>query len=172
MRIYLIGYMGSGKSTLGRAFAQKQKLNFIDFDAYLEKREQQSIASIFNEKGEIYFRKQEAKYLKELLQDREDAVVSLGGGTPCYGDAMERIKAAKGTSVYINVPVTELSNRLWKERDHRPVLKHQDTPEKLEEFVRKHLFERSFYYNQADVILRTQGQTLEESLAALEKALL
>lgn len=163
--------MGCGKSTLGKALAQKQKLRFIDFDAYLEENEKQKIAEIFEKKGEIYFRKQESKYLDALLKAEEDAVISLGGGTPCYGDAMERIKAAAGTSVYIQVPVAELASRLWSQRDHRPVLKHQDTPEKLEEFVRKHLFERSFYYNQADVILRTQGQTQHESLIALEEAL-
>ncbi len=163
--------MGCGKSTLGKALAQKQKLRFIDFDAYLEENEKQKIAEIFEKKGEIYFRKQESKYLDALLKAEEDAVISLGGGTPCYGDAMKRIKAAEGTSVYIQVPVAELASRLWSQRDHRPVLKHQDTPEKLEEFVRKHLFERSFYYNQADVILRTQGQTQHESLIALEEAL-
>ncbi|PHQ29320.1 shikimate kinase [Leeuwenhoekiella nanhaiensis] len=171
MKIYLIGYMGSGKSTLGRALAQKQQLRFIDFDEYLEEKEGQSIATIFKEKGEIYFRKRESHYLDELLDLEEEAVISLGGGTPCYGDAMQRIKAAPGTSVYINVPVTELSSRLWSQREHRPVLNHQDTPEKLEEFVRKHLFERSFYYNQADLILRTQDQTPEDSLKALEAAL-
>jgi len=171
MKIYLMGYMGCGKSTLGSALAQKKNLRFIDFDAYLEKQEQRSIPDIFENKGEIYFRKQESKYLDELLNEGQDAIISLGGGTPCYGNAMQRIKEASGTSVYINVPVEELTARLWKQRDYRPVLKHQDSPEKLEEFVRKHLFERSFYYNQADVILRTQGQTQEESLLSLESVL-
>lgn len=171
MKIYLIGYMGCGKSTLGKAIASKRQLNFIDFDTYLEEREGQSIKSLFQEKGEIYFRKQESIYLSELLGNTENAIVSLGGGTPCYGDAMQRIKEAPGTSVYINVPVAELTRRLWKERNHRPVLKHQDTPEKLEEFVRKHLFERSYYYHQADHILKTEGQTPEESIQALEALL-
>ncbi len=171
MKIYLIGYMGCGKSTLGKAVASKRQLKFIDFDSYLENREGQNIASIFEEKGEIYFRKKESLYLDELLADTEDAIVSLGGGTPCYGDSMERIKQAEGTSVYINVPVTALAQRLWNERDHRPVLRHQDTPEKLEEFVRKHLFERSYYYNQADLIFKTEGQSPEESIEALEMLL-
>ena len=159
--------MGSGKSTLGKILAQEQDMNFIDFDDFLEEKEGKSISEIFNEQGEIYFRKKEALYLQELLQGYDNSVISLGGGTPCYGDAMQRINEAEGTSVYINVPVKELASRLWSQREHRPVLKHQDTPEKLEEFVRKHLFERSFYYNQAAVKIMVKEQSVDELIAAL-----
>ncbi|HAX16074.1 MAG: shikimate kinase [Leeuwenhoekiella sp.] len=169
MKIYLIGYMGSGKSTLGKILAQEQEMNFIDFDHFLEEKEGKSIAKIFEERGEIYFRKKESEYLNELLQGYDNTIISLGGGTPCYGDAMERIKAAEGTSVYINVGVAELTQRLWSQRDHRPVLKHQDTPEKLEEFIRKHLFERSFYYNQAAVKLMVKGEPVGELVEQLQQ---
>ncbi|EAQ50361.1 MULTISPECIES: shikimate kinase [Leeuwenhoekiella] len=171
MKIYLIGYMGSGKSTLGKILAQEQDMNFIDFDDFLEEKEGKSISEIFNEQGEIYFRKKEALYLQELLQGYDNSVISLGGGTPCYGDAMQRINEAEGTSVYINVPVKELASRLWSQREHRPVLKHQDTPEKLEEFVRKHLFERSFYYNQAVVKIMVKEQGVDELIKALKTKL-
>jgi len=171
MKIYLIGYMGSGKSTLGKILAQEQDMNFIDFDDFLEEKEGKSISEIFNEQGEIYFRKKEALYLQELLQGYDNSVISLGGGTPCYGDAMQRINEAEGTSVYINVPVKELASRLWSQREHRPVLKHQDTPEKLEEFVRKHLFERSFYYNQAVVKIMVKEQGVDELIAELKTKL-
>jgi len=171
MKIYLIGYMGSGKSTLGKILAQEQDMNFIDFDDFLEEKEGKSIPEIFNEQGEIYFRKKEALYLQELLQGYDNSVISLGGGTPCYGDAMQRINEAEGTSVYINVPVKELASRLWSQREHRPVLKHQDTPEKLEEFVRKHLFERSFYYNQAVVKIMVKEQGVDELIKALKTKL-
>ena len=80
-----MGYMGCGKSTLGSALAQKKNLRFIDFDAYLEEQEQRSIPDIFENKGEIYFRKQESKYLDELLNEEQDAIISLGGGTPWGG---------------------------------------------------------------------------------------
>ena len=163
--------MGSGKSTLGKILAQEQDMNFIDFDDFLEEKEGKSIPEIFNEQGEIYFRKKEALYLQELLQGYDNSVISLGGGTPCYGDAMQRIKEAEGISVYINVPVKELANRLWSQREHRPVLKHQDTPEKLEEFVRKHLFERSFYYNQAVVKIMVKEQGVDELIKALKTKL-
>mgnify|MGYP003154631536 FL=1 len=163
--------MGSGKSTLGKILAQEQDMNFIDFDDFLEEKEGKSISEIFNEQGEIYFRKKEALYLQELLQGYDNSVISLGGGTPCYGDAMQRINEAEGTSVYINVPVKELASRLWSQREHRPVLKHQDPPEKLEEFVRKHLFERSFYYNQAVVKIMVKEQGVDELIKALKTKL-
>lgn len=163
--------MGSGKSTLGKILAREKNMNFIDFDEYLEEKEGKRIADLFKEKGEIYFRKQEACYLQELLDGFDNTIISLGGGTPCYGDAMQRIKAAEGTSVYINVKVEELTNRLSSQRDHRPVLKHQDTPEKLEEFVRKHLFERSFYYNQADLKIRVEGHTVAQLISELDEKL-
>ena len=159
MTIYLIGYMGSGKSTLGRLLAKKMDYNFIDFDDFLEKKEGQNIAQIFKDQGEIYFRKIETHYLIELLANTEKAIISLGGGTPCYGSNMELIKQAVGKSMYINVPVAELVSRLWSQKEHRPVLNHQDSKEKLEEFVRKHLFERSFYYNQADFKILTDGRS-------------
>ena len=163
--------MGSGKSTLGKILAQEQEMNFIDFDHFLEEKEGKSIAEIFEERGEIYFRKKESEYFNELLQGYDNTIISLGGGTPCYGDAMERIKAAEGTSVYINVGVTELTQRLWSQRDHRPVLKHQETLEKLEEFIRKHLFERSFYYNQAAVKFMVKGEPVGELVAQLQQKL-
>ncbi|WP_405326132.1 shikimate kinase [Leeuwenhoekiella sp. LLG6367-2.1] len=171
MKIYLIGYMGSGKSTLGRILAQEQKMNFIDFDDYLEQKEGKKIKDIFEEKGEIYFRKRESAYLDLLLKGYPNTIISLGGGTPCYGDAMERIKKADGTSVYINVGVNELTQRLWTEREQRPVLKHQETKEKLEEFVRKHLFERSYYYNQAEVKILVNSKTVPELIKELNNTL-
>lgn len=163
--------MGSGKSTLGKVLAREKEMDFIDFDDYLEGKEGKRIAEIFEEKGEIYFRKQEAHYLQELLEGFDNTIISLGGGTPCYGNAMERIKAAEGTSVYINVPVDELTRRLWSQRDHRPVLKHQNTPEKLEEFVRKHLFERSYYYNQAAIKIMVKGQSVPQLVNELGEKL-
>ena len=71
--------MGSGKSTLGKILAQEQDMNFIDFDDFLEEKEGKSIPEIFNEQGEIYFRKKEALYLQELLQGYDNSVISLGG---------------------------------------------------------------------------------------------
>lgn len=151
MNIVLLGYMGSGKSTIGKVLAHELNYHFIDFDDFLQEKEKMTIKEIFDVKGEIYFRKLENKYLQEVLQVKPQTVISLGGGTPCYGDNIDRIKNSGNSTVYIKVAVEELVARLWKARADRPLLAYQDTPEKMEEFVRKHLFERSFYYNQADV---------------------
>ena len=170
MIIVLMGYMGSGKSTIGHLLSKNGAYAFIDFDQFIEKKQHMTIPELFDNKGEIYFRKLERQYLKEILDKKNDLIVSLGGGTPCYGDNMELIKKANVKSVYLNVPVKELAARLWSERMHRPLLKHQDTPEKLEEFVRKHLFERSFYYNQATIKIAVQqksAQDVAQELAAL-----
>ena len=98
MKIILIGYMGSGKSTLGRALATAKNISFVDLDAYIAEREKCSVPHIFKNKGEIYFRKKEALYLQEVLQKEEDMVLSLGGGTPCFGNNMPLIKASGATS--------------------------------------------------------------------------
>ncbi|MGB3774130.1 MAG: shikimate kinase [Leeuwenhoekiella sp.] len=159
MNIILLGYMGSGKSTVGRILAGKLKLDFVDFDQFLEEKENMSIKDIFSRKGEIYFRKLEHKYLEEVLSITPRAVISLGGGTPCYGTNMELIKHKVKNSVYIKVGIEELTERLWNAREERPLLKHQDTREKMDEFVRKHLFERSFYYNQAAIKILVDGRS-------------
>ena len=83
--------MASGKSTIGKEVSKKLYMNFIDLDAYIVKRESQSISAIFKVKGEIYFRSIERRYLKELLNSDGDFVLSLGGGTPCYGDNLSLI---------------------------------------------------------------------------------
>ena len=94
--------MGSGKSTLGRALATAKNISFVDLDAYIAEREKCSVPDIFKNKGEIYFRKKEALYLQEVLQKEEDMVLSLGGGTPCFGNNMPLIKASGATSIYLN----------------------------------------------------------------------
>lgn len=172
MKIYLMGYMGSGKSTLGRILAKRLGYDYLDFDQYLENKEGISIKQIFENKGEIYFRKKENFYVKELIdQELTNTIISLGGGTPCYGNNMELIKNAKGISVYIQVSITELVNRLWSARSDRPLLAYQDTPEKLEEYIGKHLFERSFYYNQAAVKIVSDNRSELELVDELESRL-
>lgn len=171
MNIILMGYMGSGKSTLGKMLAARKGMQFIDFDNYIEEHEQQTIPNIFAAKGEIYFRKQEANYLTQILAEETTAIISLGGGTPCYGNNLDIIKASAGMSVYVNVPVVELTRRLWTARKGRPMLNHQDTLEKLEEYVRKHLFERSFYYHQADRVIKAEAKTAEELVNELDTQL-
>ena len=91
MKIVLLGYMGSGKTTIGMKLAEFLDFDFLDLDHYIEEAEGVSIAEIFQSKGEIYFRKKEHDYLKKILSNKKDFVLSTGGGTPCYGVNMDVI---------------------------------------------------------------------------------
>jgi shikimate kinase len=159
MKIVLLGYMGSGKSTVARSLAEKMHMAAIDLDDYISSNEKMSIAELFSQKGEIYFRKIEAHYLKELLLEKEDLVIALGGGTPCYGNNIQEI--LKGSiSVYLKAAIKTLAERLEKEKPGRPLI--AGLPENgLEEFIAKHLFERRSYYEQANHIVSTDGKTVE-----------
>ncbi|WP_289644490.1 shikimate kinase [Maribacter aestuarii] len=148
MKIVLVGYMGSGKTTIGKILAKDLNIKFLDLDDYIEESESISIKTIFKERGEIYFRKLEFQYLKEILALEHDFVLSSGGGTPCYGNNMKIILAATPNVCYIKVSIAELVARLANQKETRPLIKNIDV-EELPEFIGKHLFERSFYYSQA-----------------------
>ncbi|WP_019037935.1 shikimate kinase [Psychroflexus tropicus] len=151
MKVILLGYMGVGKSTLGRLLAENLNTKFIDLDDYIESREHLSIPEIFNTKGEIYFRKKESKALEYLLGTNENFVLALGGGTPVYGSNMEAIvKAEQVTSIYLKLQLDQLVDRLFNERKDRPIISHYESKLEFEEFVRKHLFERQQFYFLAD----------------------
>ncbi|MDB9724156.1 shikimate kinase [Polaribacter sp.] len=170
MKIILLGYMASGKSTIGKEISKKLFMNFIDLDAYIVKRENQSISDIFKVKGEIHFRGLENRYLKELLNADTDFVLSLGGGTPCYGDNMALILASGAKSAYIKASIPTLVARLTAEKSSRPLIANL-ADDKIPEFVAKHLFERRFFYEQANIILPTDGQSIIEITTALRIAL-
>ena len=153
--------MGSGKSTLGRALATAKNISFVDLDVYIAEREKCSVPDIFKNKGEIYFRKKEALYLQEVLQKEEDMVLSLGGGTPCFGNNMQLIQAAGAVSIYLKYQPKTLAKRLIKEKPHRPLLSEINDAD-LEDFIRKHLFERNPFYMQANYIIPMDNLTEEE----------
>lgn len=163
MIVVLIGYMASGKSTIGEVLAHKLKYDFIDLDAYIETAEQSTINTIFKEKGEIYFRRLETAYLKDLLHHKVDVVLSLGGGTPCYGNNMKIILNAKHvTSIYLKASIPTLVERLKNEKSKRPLIAHIKTDALLLEFIGKHLFERNAYYSQAQKIISTDNKDITE----------
>lgn len=165
MKLVLVGYMGSGKSTLGKALSQTLSVPFLDLDAVIEEKEGRSIQDIFQSKGEIYFRKQEASYLNQVLKNEGSLVLSLGGGTPCYGTIMQDLhKRSDVTTIYLKASVDLLTERLWPERAHRPLIAHLQEQELLNDFIRKHLFERKFYYMQADLTVEVDGKEEKELL--------
>ena len=166
-KITLIGYMGCGKSTIQRALAKETELPAMDLDAYIELREKQKISEIFKEKGSVYFRKKETHYLKELLENDHYPIVALGGGTPCFGENMALINE-KSSSFYLKASSELLFKRLLKGQKKRPLI--ADIPkDELENFIKKHLFEREVYYNQADFVINIDGKSKKMLVDAIIK---
>ncbi len=161
MIIVLIGYMGSGKSVVGKLLADTLELPFIDLDEYLESELQESISEIFSKKGEIYFRKKEHEYLQKVVHDNESLVLATGGGTPCYSGNMEFLLEKTSLVFYLQVSVPELANRLSKEKQHRPIISHI-SDETLPEYIAKHLFERNPFYMKANKIILCDGKSIVE----------
>ena len=161
MKIVLLGYMASGKSTIGREISKKLDMKFIDLDDYITKREKTSISEIFKVKGEIYFRRIESSYLSEILNSKDSFILSLGGGTPCYSNNMKLILNSEASSIYIKAGIKTLVSRLTAEKNRRPLVAELED-DKLVEFVAKHLFERRFFYEQASMTVNTEDKSTEE----------
>ncbi len=160
--------MGSGKSTIGKELATLLKYNFLDLDDYISEKENATISDIFKDKGEIYFRKKETEYLKEIIDSYNDIVLALGGGTPCYGNNLKILNDDKKVvTIYLKLSIPLLAKRLYSERDNRPLISHLSSEEELLEFIGKHIFERTQYYNQAQHIITTDHQTKKDILEAI-----
>ncbi|AEW86394.1 shikimate kinase [Flavobacterium columnare] len=159
-KIVLVGYMGSGKSTIGRALAQRVALEFIDLDDLIVEEEGKTIKEIFETKGEIYFRKLEHIVLKKQLLKKESFVLSLGGGTPCYAGNHLLLQEDNVNSIYLKASVQLLVARLIMEADKRPLVANLNK-EEMGEFVAKHLFDRSYYYNSCKKVVSVDNKTVD-----------
>ncbi|WP_340077425.1 shikimate kinase [Leptobacterium sp. I13] len=168
--IVLIGYMGSGKTVIGKLLSEKFQLPFIDLDDYITSNEGMSISQLFKEKGEIYFRKQEYGALKKILASEANVILSVGGGTPCYGKNMEMILDKTKNVFYLKASVDTLVNRLTHEKEERPLIKNIKTNE-LAEFITKHLFERGFFYLQAHHIINVDDVSTKKVVEAIRRLL-
>lgn len=167
-----MGYMGSGKSGVGKQLEQKLKIPFLDLDQEISASEDRSISEIFDTSGEIYFRKKEIQVLQQVLSSEGDFVLALGGGTPCYANNLELVKKTPGAElIYLKTSLKELTNRLFRERISRPLISHLESPELLEDFIRKHLFERTYYYSQAPLIIETDEKNVEQVAAEIQASL-
>jgi shikimate kinase len=162
--IYLIGFMGSGKSTVGKLLARRLKRRFCDTDEMVEAKAGRSIAEIFAEWGETYFRKLECQVIKEVAQ-KSGQVVALGGGAP-LSEENRQIISSTGTTVYLQTAAETLFARL-KEENSRPLLGRFEGHERLER-IRSLLRLREPYYKQAELIVECQNRTPE---ALVEKIL-
>ncbi|NER15813.1 shikimate kinase [Spongiivirga citrea] len=170
-KIVLLGYMGSGKSTIGKLLANKLKYQFIDLDQYIEKQEGHTIPNIFKNEGELYFRKKEHHYLKEVLALKQDVILSLGGGTPCFAGNMDVVKKGGASSIYLKLSIPTIVKRLAPEKAGRPLIAHIEKEEDLLEFIGKHLFERSYYYNQAEHVVSVDQETHEQIIDSIQTML-
>jgi len=154
--------MGSGKTTIGIQLAKKLFLNFTDLDEFIEEKEQKSIKEIFEQKGEIYFRKIEHKYLKQFIKENESYVLSLGGGTPCYAGNLDLILHDKNNlSFYLRGSISTLFKRLSENKFKRPLI-NDLSDNQLTEYIAKHLFERSIFYDKATYKISIDDKEVQE----------
>ena len=154
MRIFLIGFMGCGKSTIGKKLAKTLSCKFIDLDKYIEGKTGESIQQIFKEKGENYFRVLETESLMEICKS-DNLVIATGGGTPCFFYNMQRI-LDKGICIYLKMDIEDLVRRLSKEKSKRPLIENL-TEKYLVNFIRKKLVEREVFYNKANHIIQAKN---------------
>ena len=172
MTIFLIGYMASGKTTLGRALAKELGYQFIDLDFYIEQRFRMRIPRIFAEKGEDGFREIESRMLREAGEFC-DTVVSCGGGTPCFCDNMRYMLGA-GTTVWLDATVGATCRRLLVARNRRPIVEGK-SPEELPQFIAGHLAGRLPYYQQARIRIPSDHlesrSEIRETVAGLREIL-
>ena len=170
--IFLIGYMGSGKSVIGKELSKRILYTFYDLDYFIEMNEKLSVNQIFDQKKELYFREIEKKYLKKLIDKDENKIISLGGGTPCYNNNMDLIlNTSNSESIYLKRSIDILVERLFKKLSSRPLISHLKNRNELKEFVSKHLFERNQYYLRSKKILNTNNLELDDVVEELKKLL-
>ena len=163
MKIVLLGYMGSGKTVVAKQLATALHYSFVDLDIAIEEDQKLSLKQLFENKGEIYFRSKEGLVLNSLLKGSENVVLALGGGTPCYGDVMQKLTHTQDVlTIYLNTKIDTLTNRLFLQLQTRPLISHISDKEVLRDFIRKHLFERGFYYQQAHYKIAVDQKSVQE----------
>jgi shikimate kinase len=164
--IYIIGFMGVGKSTIARELSKQLNISFVDTDEKIEKQEKNSIINIFNTNGEIYFRKLEAKLLKQI---KEKQVIACGGGMPLFNNNMEYI-CKTGVSIYLEASPEFLFSRLKNERKERPLISQFNNYE-LKQFIYNQYTERKKIYNKATYKINVDNKTMEEILGEIHSLL-
>ena len=158
MKIFIIGYMCSGKSTVGKKLARKLNYDFIDLDIYFEEKYHISVDDFFKKYGEEDFRKIETQLLNEVLT-KENIVISSGGGTPCFNENMKLMKK-NGVSVYLKMHINSLKDRILNSKKQRPLLKNI-SKDNIHDFLSDHLSKREVFYQQANFTVKGENADVE-----------
>ena len=154
MKIFLLGFMGTGKTYWGRLWAAQQNLHFFDLDTEIEKHTGLTIPQIFEQHGEAYFREQERERLRSFEKE-DEFILSTGGGTPCFYNNLQWMNE-NGLTIYLDTPLALLKERLIKEKMHRPLIKQLDE-QGIEHFIETSIRKRKEYYSRAHIILSTES---------------
>jgi shikimate kinase len=165
MKIFLVGFMGCGKTHWGRLLSQKLNIPFFDLDEKIVEQAGKSINEIFAVEGEEYFRLLEKDVLHILTESHETFVMATGGGTPCYYNTIDYLKK-NGTVAWINCSTECLYNRLLEEKAQRPLISKMSDDE-LKSFIVKKYSSRKIYYQQATVILPEEIITIDNLVSKI-----
>ncbi|MDG2431570.1 shikimate kinase [Flavobacterium sp.] len=160
-KIVLLGYMGCGKSTIAGRLSKIINVPFVDLDQYIEEKSKLSINAIFEQRGEIYFRKLEHELFRELLALPDSLIIGLGGGTPCYANNHQFLQQDDVASFYLKASIDTLFNRLSVNKSKRPLIANKSN-EEMKEFIAMHVFERSYFYNQSKYTISVDQKSAEE----------
>lgn len=160
MKIFLIGFMGSGKTHWGRLLSQKLGIPFFDLDEQVTSHAGKSIPEIFETEGEEHFRLMEKEVLHIITESHDSFVIACGGGSPCYFNNIDYMNQS-GTTVWINTPLETLFDRLMKEKENRPLIKTL-SDEQLRSFISKKFADRKIYYEQADIMVDEEPVELDK----------
>ena len=172
IRIILVGYMGAGKTTVGKALSKELGIPFYDLDWYIENRRRKKVSQLFDEVGEEAFRKIEHNMLHEVAEF-EDVIISCGGGTPCFFDNIDYMNQ-QGQVVYLKATPEVLYSHLLMAKTERPLLKGK-TPEQLIAFIKEQLAYREQFYSKArytlDISLMDDYDKIKTTIAHLREIL-
>jgi shikimate kinase len=159
MKIFLIGFMGSGKSHWGRLLSEKLGIRFFDLDEQVVDHAGKPIVEIFDTDGEEQFRLMEKDVLHIITESHDSFVMACGGGSPCYFNNIDYMNRA-GITVWINTPIEVLYERLIAEKDKRPLIRKL-TPEQLKHFITRKFSDRRIYYEQAGIFIDEEPVQLD-----------
>lgn len=152
MKLFIVGYMGCGKSSLGKKLSKEMNMRFVDTDAEIERREGASVNDIFRYEGEEYFRKSERRVIEDIIEEQEDVIVSTGGGLPLWRDNMELMNDA-GITIFLKRSAEQIASRLSPHgRQKRPKLRGLND-EELVAFMRENMLQREPYYKKAQLCI-------------------